>query len=65
MGNLIKNKTSIYDDHYMSLDNKQIQKIRETYKIIDVNSLDTNLVNSKMFGDNYFEKSPQKKRNYK
>ena len=62
MGNLIQNKIDKnYKDNYISLDNKQIQEIRETYKIIDVNCLDRNLVNSKMYGDNYFEKSPKKK----
>jgi hypothetical protein len=38
-----------------------INEIRKNYKIIDVDGLDSTLVNSKMCADEYFEKSLDKK----
>ena len=60
MGNLIKT-TKYHNSHYASLNDEEIQNIRKNYKVIDVDWLDHTLVNSKMFNDDYFVKSPKKK----
>ena len=62
MGNLIQNQVvEEYNNIYTSLDNKTINRIREEYKVIDVDWLDPILVNSKIFADDYFTKLPKKK----
>ena len=50
-----------YNSHYTTLDENQINHIRENYKVIDINWLDKIEVNSKMFNDDFFIKSPIKK----
>ena len=60
MGNTSTSK-KYYNSHYSSLDDDQIKDIRKNYKVIDVDWLDTVLVNSKMFNDEYFTKSYEKK----
>jgi hypothetical protein len=37
-----------------NMNEEQISNLRKTYKIIDVDYLATDVVNYKMFGDNYF-----------
>lgn len=70
MGNFIQTKIietqyndidEKYNDIYISLDGKMINEIRQNYKIIDVDWLSYTLVNSKMFADEYFKNSPDKK----
>ena len=62
MGNLIKNKVNEeYIDTYTSLSKEGINRIRDKYKVINVDWLDPILVNSKIFGDEYFTKLPKKK----
>jgi hypothetical protein len=65
MGNLIQTKIididDKYNDIYTSLDDNMINKIRQNYKIIDVEWLSHTLVNSKMFADEYFKNSLGKK----
>jgi hypothetical protein len=51
----------MYRDEFTSLDNKEIHRIRENYKVIDVAWLDETTVHSQMSGDKYFEDSPAKK----
>ena len=71
MGNLMTNIVSTpkfenpqrnryHGCHYTSLNNNEIKNIRTNYKVVDVDWLDTSLVNSKILGDKYFIKSPQK-----
>uniref|UniRef100_A0A6C0HZI8 Uncharacterized protein n=1 Tax=viral metagenome TaxID=1070528 RepID=A0A6C0HZI8_9ZZZZ len=60
MGNTT-NKSEYYDSHYLSINNEEIQNIRKNYKVVDVDWLDSILVKSKMFNDDYFVKSPNKK----
>jgi hypothetical protein len=60
MGNINSSK-KYYNSHYSSLDEDQIKNIRKNYKVIDVDWLDKTLVDSKMFHDEYFTKSPKKK----
>ncbi len=52
---------NIYVDSYWTLKPDEIKELRENYKIIDVDQLDPVLVNSKMFGDKYFEENKDKK----
>ena len=51
---------SKFENSFDKLDKNQIENIRENYKVVDVEWLDEALVNSKMFGDKYFD-DPQKK----
>jgi len=65
MGNLF-NKSNIditdkYMNRYVSVNNEDIQKILNNYKIIYVNNLNEHVINSKMNKDEYFKKSPVKK----
>jgi hypothetical protein len=60
MGNT-SSSNKYYNSHYSLLDDNQIKDIRKNYKVIDVDWLDIVLVNSKMFNDEYFTKSPKKK----
>lgn len=73
MGNFIQTKIidtqyndtdEKYNDNYTLLDDKMINEIRQNYKIIDVDWLSYTLVNSKMFADEYFKNSPDKKTDY-
>lgn len=59
--NLSKIFDEQYNDIYTSVDGKMINEIRKNYKIIDIDWLDSTLVNSKMCADEYFEKSLDKK----
>jgi hypothetical protein len=62
MGNLISNNSGkYYNSHYAKIDNDEIQNIRNHYKVIEIDWLDTTLVNTKILNDNYFEKLPKKK----
>jgi hypothetical protein len=62
MGNLITNHDEkFHNSFYTSLDDTEIQRIRKNYKVIHVDWLDSTLVKSKMFNDEYFEKLPEKK----
>jgi hypothetical protein len=62
MGNSISNNFEKYQNsHYTSLDDNEIKNIRSNYKVIYVDWLDTILINDKIFDDDYFIKSPQKK----
>jgi hypothetical protein len=60
MGNTSSYKT-YQNSYYSTLCEDQIKDIRKNYKVIDVDWLDKILVNSKMFNDEYFTKSPKKK----
>ena len=61
MNNYNKDKCeNYYNSWYISLHEKEIQNIRTNYKVIDVDCLDASLVNSKIYNDKYFEKSPEK-----
>ena len=62
MGNSIQNKCDKYHNTvYTKIENNQIVDIRKEYKIIDVVWLDPMLLDSKIWNDEYFEKSPKKK----
>ena len=62
MGNSIANNSEkYYNSQYTSLNDNEIKHIRTNYKVVDVDWLDTILINNKMFDDDYFKKSPQKK----
>jgi non-homologous end joining protein Ku len=60
MGNSIKT-AEYYNSNYASINDEEIQNIRNKYKVVEVDWLDSILVNSKMFNDDYFIKSPEKK----
>ena len=49
-----------YKDFFTSLSNTDIEKIRSTYKVIDVPYLDPIKVRYNMFADKYFENNPEK-----
>lgn len=49
--------TNVYVDSYWSIKPNEIKELRENYKIIDVDWLNPVLVNSKMFGDKYFDEN--------
>lgn len=48
-------------DLFTYLDNQQLVNIKTNYKIIDVFWLDRIQVNSKIFGDDYFNNYPKKR----
>jgi hypothetical protein len=55
MGNNIHfSKSNICKDFFTGIDEANIVYLRNNYKIIDVDYLNSNLVHSKMFGDNFF-----------
>jgi hypothetical protein len=58
--NKIVNK-NIYIDKFWSIEPDEIKKLRENYKIIDVDWLDPVLVDYQMFGDKYFNENKDKK----
>ena len=55
------NDNKYHNTFYTSLNEEEIQRIRKDYKVIDIDWLDSILVNSKMFNDEYFIKLPKKK----
>lgn len=73
MGNSITNNSEKYhnttlDDndkyhnsHYTKINDNEIKRLRTCYKVVDVDRLDSIIVNNKIFDDDYFIKSPQKK----
>ena len=61
MGNTLKT-AKYYNSNYTSINDEEIQNIRQKYKVVDVDWLDSILVKSKMFNDDYFVKSPKKKK---
>ena len=56
-----KNIDKYNNNFYTSLDENQIKNIRQNYKVVDVDFLDTIEVNSKMYDDKYFTKIPERK----
>jgi hypothetical protein len=61
MGNLITNNSEKYHNiHYSTINDDEIKHIRTNYKVVDVDWLDTNIVKSKIFNDEYFMKLPKK-----
>ena len=57
MNNIINfKKNNKFTDTYWSINNENINEIRENYKIIDIDWLDPILVNSKIFNHEYFQK---------
>lgn len=62
MGNNIDySRKNNFKDYFTGINEENISYLRNNYKIIDVDYLDTSLVYSKMFCDNYFKLLPQKK----
>jgi len=62
MGNNIYASTSNkFHDYFTSIDTEGVVYLKNNYKIIEVDYLEPILVHSKIFGDNYFQLSPQKK----
>ena len=62
MGNNINiSKQNKYTDFFTGIDEEKILYLKNNYKIIEVDYLESTLVQSKMFGDNYFKLLPQKK----
>lgn len=55
------NNKNIYTDNFITIGQNEINNLRGKFKILDVDYLDPILVNSKMFGDKYFESNPTKK----
>ena len=51
-----------YKDFFTSLSDEQIEKINKEFKVIKVDWLDKKLIEYKMFGDEYFNKNPEKKK---
>ena len=61
MGNSITNNSEKYhNSHYTKIDDNEINRLRTCYKVVDVDRLDSIIVNNKIFDDDYFIKSPQK-----
>ena len=58
----INTPINLYVDTFETLETDEIIKIRENYKIIDVDWLEPTLVNYQMFGDKYFEENKDKKK---
>lgn len=63
MGNILDKhiKTIEYTDYYRGLDSTEINRIRENYKVVDVDWLGYVQVNSTIYNDDYFLKNPRKK----
>jgi hypothetical protein len=59
--NIDYSRNNNFKDYFTGINEENIAYLRNNYKIIDVDYLDTSLVYSKMFGDNYFKLLPQKK----
>jgi hypothetical protein len=60
MGNSTSNNSEkYYNSYYTSLNDNEIKHIRSNYKVVDIDWLDTILINTKIFDDDYFIKSPQ------
>jgi hypothetical protein len=55
------NQTPYYDHSFQTIKDNEIENIRKTYKVVDVDFLDTHKLNLKIFGDEYFTKKPHKK----
>lgn len=49
-----------FTDTFFALTNANIEKIKDVYKIINVNWLDSRLVKTKIYNDNYFNENPKK-----
>lgn len=50
-----------YDHSFQTIKDNEIENIRKTYKVVDVEFLDTYQIFWKTFGDDYFTKTPHKK----
>ena len=59
MGNTNSND-KYHNSHYSTIDDDEIIHIRTNYKVVDVDWLDTTLVSSKIFNDEYFVNLPKK-----
>ena len=59
MGNTNSND-KYHNSHYSTIDDDEIKHIRTNYKVVDVDWLDTTLVSSKIFNDEYFVNLPKK-----
>jgi chromosomal replication initiation ATPase DnaA len=59
---ITNNYEKYFTSYYTSIHDDEIQNIRNNYKVIDVDWLDNTQINSKIMNDEYFEKSPKKKR---
>jgi len=49
-----------YFENYTSLTIDEIQKIKQNYKIININYFNTDVIKFKIITDEYFEKNPNK-----
>ena len=54
-------KSNNFNDFFTSIDEENIVYLRNNYKIIDVDYLESKLVYSQMYGNNYFELLPERK----
>ena len=52
---------NIYVDNFRTINQNEINELRKSCKILDVDYLDPILVNSEIFGDKYFDSEPKKK----
>ena len=63
MGNHIHHyKSNNFNDFFTGIDEENIVDLRNNYKIIDVDYLESKLVYSQMYGNNYFELLPERKK---
>jgi hypothetical protein len=62
MGNTTTNNSEEYHDcRYTTLNDNEIKHLRTDYKVVYVDWLESSVVKFKIFDDDYFIKSPQKK----
>ena len=54
-------KSNNFNNFFTSIDEENIVYLRNNYKIIDVDYLESKLVYSQMYGNNYFELLPERK----
>jgi hypothetical protein len=59
--NIYASNSNKFHDYFTSIDTEGVVYLKNNYKIIEVDYLEPILVHSKIFGDNYFQLSPQKK----
>jgi hypothetical protein len=62
MGNINYSKSNNFNDFFTGIDEEDIVDLRKNYKIIDADYLESKLVYSQLYRNNYFELLPERKK---
>ena len=62
MGNIYCSKSNNFNDFFTVIYEEDIVDLRKNYKIIDVDYLESKLVYSQIYRNNYFELLPERKK---